>query len=385
MAPTQTEIAVGRSVTPLFIGHDVYRGSSYGGGHPLAIPRVPSTTDLARALGWLDGPAYRDGPIASRALLERFHSPDYLDALAAAERDGALPEAAVRRYNIGGHENPIFPEVYRRPAAGVGGAVAAARLLATGAADRVYSPGGGTHHGRPDRASGFCFLNAPVIAIHTLLDAGIERVLYVDIDAHHGDGVEDAFGGDGRVLTVSLHEDGRWPRTGAPGCDLVRGVCNLPVPRGFNDTECRALVERAILPLAEAFRAPVTVVLGGADALADDPLARLELSNRALWDLLAAVSVASPRLLLLGGGGYNPWTVARCWAGFWGVLAGHDPWSAPLTGPGRAVLAGLDWQRQRGRPRPARWTETLADPPNEGPVRPEIDALIAMVRGALTA
>ena len=125
---------------------------------------------------------------------------------------GWTPERRAR-YQLGKIDNPIFPEVFRRPATAAGGSILAAELLAEGGI--VYSPAGGTHHGRPDRASGFCYFNDPVLGILAMLDRGLERIFYVDIDAHHGDGVQDAFADDDRVLTVSVHEGARWPYTGA--------------------------------------------------------------------------------------------------------------------------------------------------------------------------
>src|SRR5581483_7506323 len=154
------------------------------------------------------------------------------------------------------------------------------------------------------------------------------------------DGVQDAFAGDPRVLMISIHEEGRWPRTGALADRAGGSARNLPVPSGLNDSELAWLVGRAVLPLARGFAPEVVVLQCGADALADDPMSRLELSNRALWAAVAALRDVAPRLLALGGGGYNPWAVARCWAGVWAVLAGIDP-GAPPTPAALAVLGGL--------------------------------------------
>src|SRR5690606_37637711 len=124
--------------------------------------------------------------------------------------------------------NPLFPGLFERAATSVGGSILAARLALEGRI--AYHPAGGTHHGRPDRASGFCYFNDPAFAILALLEAGLERVLYVDLDAHHGDGVQDAFAADERVHTVSIHEAGRWPGTGAASDTGDGRACNLPVP-----------------------------------------------------------------------------------------------------------------------------------------------------------
>lgn len=364
---------------PVFIGSEVYRGSSYGAKHPLSIPRVSTAIDLSRAMGWLDEGDYLDSPMATPQELARFHTPDYIEALRRAEAAQRIDPATGERYNLGRLENPVFPEMYRRPATGAGSALLAARLLLGGRSDVVYSPAGGTHHGRPARASGFCYVNAPVLGILELLDHGVERVLYVDLDAHHGDGVQDAFAEDERVLTVSVHEDGRWPFTGKAE-DRAGGMArNLPVPPGFNDTELAFLVEAAILPLGRAFRPQVLVLQTGADALADDPLSKLELSNRALWEAVSALLPLAPQAMVLGGGGYNPWSVGRCWAGIWAVLSGFDPSVPPTLGAER-VLRGLTWARAAGRNPPEHWFTTMADDPRPGPLRDPVKRVADLVR-----
>ncbi|MFO1055357.1 MAG: acetoin utilization protein AcuC [Dongiaceae bacterium] len=365
---------------PILIGSEIYRRSSYGGRHPLAIPRVSAALDLIRAMGWLDERDYRDSPVATPAELARFHDPAYVAALQAAERQGGAAAAVRERYNIGRNGNPIFPEIFRRPATACGATLMAARLLAGGGI--VYNPAGGTHHGRPDRASGFCYLNDPVLGILALLDAGLRRVYYVDVDAHHGDGVQDALSADPRVLVLSIHERGRWPNSG-PAEDRGGGQArNLPVPPGFCDAELDWLTEAVVLPLGERFAPEAVVLQAGADALADDPMSGLALSNRAIWRVAARLRGLAPRLLVLGGGGYNPWSVARCWAGLWATLAGHAP-DAPLTAAAAAVLAGLSWQHRMGREPPARWRESIADPAQQpAAVRPEIRTLGMAVLGS---
>ena len=248
----------------------------------------------------------------------------------------------------------------------------AARLTADGGV--VHVPGGGTHHGRPDRASGFCYLNDPVLAILTWLDRGLSRIVYLDIDAHHGDGVQDAFAGDPRVLTISVHEAGRWPGTGAAE-DRAGGVArNLPVPPGFNDSEMRWLLEQAILPLVAGHRPEAILLQAGADGLEEDPLAKLSLSNNAHIGVVAAMMGQVDRLVVTGGGGYNPYTVGRCWACLWATLNGL-PIPDRVTLAAEAVLGGLTYTRAAGRNPPTHWLTTLRDTPREGPVRDEIMCL----------
>src|SRR5258708_5817841 len=297
--------------SPILIGSEIYRHSVYGPKHPLSIPRVSSTLDLIDAMGWLDRERYVDSSVATSAEAARFRAPDYIEALRRAEAEGSVDAETKARYNIGRNGNPVFPEIFRRPATACGATLAAVDLLAAGGI--VYSPAGGTHHGRPDRASGFCYFNDPVLGILKMLDRGLERILYIDLDAHHGDGVEDAFALDDRVLTVSVHEAGRWPNTGAAGERRGGMARNLPVSAGFNDSELGFIVEEALLPLGRWFRPEALLIQCGADALADDPQSGLMLSNRALWSAVGRLAGLAPRLLVLGGAGYHPWSAPPSW------------------------------------------------------------------------
>lgn len=353
--------------SPLFIGSEIYRGSSYGAKHPLSIPRVPTVIDLCRALGWLQKSQYINSPRAKPAALVSFHTPDYIAALQAAEATLDVSEPTRKRHHIGTLTNPVFPEIFRRPATAAGGSLMAAELLLTGGI--VYNPGGGTHHGMADHASGFCYLNDPVLAINSFLKQGLSRIAYVDIDAHHCDGVAAAFHGDPRVLMISTHEENRWPFTGDLHDRAGSHAINLPLRKGINDTEFAFIVETLLLPAVQDWRPEVIVLQCGADAVREDPLARLALSNLSHWRVVKALKQMAPRFLVLGGGGYNPWTVGRLWAGVWATLNSFEM-PDRLPEPARAVLAGLNWNRQRGE-RPDYLVDTLRDRPRDGRIHEE--------------
>jgi acetoin utilization protein AcuC len=243
----------------------------------------------------------------------------------------------------------------------------------------VFNPGGGTHHGMPDRANGFCYLNDAALAILSLKRAGVGRIAYVDLDAHHCDGVEHGFAADPEVTIVSVHEQGRWPFTGALTDRGAGTVWNLPVPKGFNDTEFAAVLNEVILPVVADARPSAIVVQCGADAVEEDPLSRLSLSNRSHFRAVVALRAIAPRLLVLGGGGYNPWSVARCWTGVWGVLSRQElPDRLPVDAA--EVLAPLPWPRKARFTPPEAWITTLVDPPREGPLRDEVRERIAMLK-----
>jgi acetoin utilization protein AcuC len=361
---------------PIFIGSDIYRRTGFGRNHPLAIPRVVTVMDLCARLGWLDG-RFVDSPRASEDELARFHDPAYIAAVREASAAQQTTPEARERYGLGSAENPIFPGLFERATTACGGSILAAKHVLNGGGV-AYHPSGGTHHSWRDRARGFCYFNDPVLCLYALLDGGLSRVYYVDLDAHHGDGVEEAFADDDRVFTLSIHEERRWPHSGRAE-DRRGGLArNLPVPRGFNDSELEYLMETAVLPLGRAFAPEAVVVICGADNLKGDPLSKMELSNVALWRAVGHLIRLSPRAVVLGGGGYNPWNVARAWTGLWGMLNGFSLPEA-LPADAEAILRGLR-SDLIDDDIPDAWFTTLVDAANPGPLR---DAVKAVARLAL--
>ncbi|WP_295312990.1 acetoin utilization protein AcuC [Roseobacter sp.] len=352
---------------PLFIGAEIFRHSSYGRWHPLRVPRVSTVMDLSRALGWLPSAQFITAPRAKPKALEVWHTPDYLAALQRVEATQLATGTDTARHDIGSVTNPVYPEIYRRPATAAGGSLLAGELLREGGV--IYNPPGGTHHGMPDRANGFCYLNDPVLAMLSLRRGGVRRIAYVDIDAHHCDGVAVGFHGDAECLMISVHEERLWPRTGPLEDDAGGSAINMPVPRGLNDSEMAFIRDALIVPRVTAFRPDAIVLLCGADGVEEDPLAHLCLSNNAHWAVLEALMGLAPRLLVLGGGGYNPWSVGRLWTGVWATLNGHTiPDRLPPAA--EAVLRGLRFEgNRRGKNPPVHWFTTLRDAPRNGPVR----------------
>ncbi len=358
----------------LLAGAELYRQSSYGSGHPLAIARVSATLDLIAALRWCDPAQYRVAPLARPDQLAGFHDPGYIRVVQRAEQRQRVPAVDRARHHVGANGNPVFREVYRRPATSSGATLAALDWLDEPGV--VYSLPGGTHHAMADRAAGFCYFNDAVLALRKALAGGMARVAYLDLDAHHGDGVEAGIGADPRVLCVSIHEAGRWPHSGAALRPAGTRVRNLPVPAGFHDADLRCLIDAVVVPLLRDWQPELLIVQGGCDALADDPMSGLALSNGALWAAVAAVRDLAPRVIVTGGGGYNPWAVARCWAGIWATIAGHQiPDQVPAAA--QAVLRGLSWRHRLGREPPEHWFTTLADPLRPGPVSAAVRDLIA--------
>lgn len=355
-----------------FVDHPAFAAPAWRNLHPLAFSRHSALMRLCRAQGWLDSAEVAQAFLPDRATLMRFHDASYVDALDRAAGSGKVTAQDRSRHGFGTMENPIFPGLFDRARATVGGAIVAAQIALGGRI--AFHPAGGTHHGRSDRASGFCYFNDPAFAIITLLDAGAAPVLYLDLDAHHGDGVECLMGGDPRVRLVSIHEQGRWPHSGTQASPGPANAINIAVPRALNDSELEWLMTEVLAEIARKVRPAAVVVTAGADCLRGDPLSAMELSNRAFWRAVECAVGWAPRAVVLGGGGYNPWTVSRGWAGLWAVLSGRDP-SAPATAAARRLLAGYESDLIDEDEVAADWLRTIADEPRPGAVRDEIREL----------
>ncbi|MDG4785801.1 acetoin utilization protein AcuC [Micromonospora sp. WMMD1102] len=318
------------------------------GDHPLDPVRVELTMALARELGVLDRPGVRlvaPSP-ADDAALARVHRPDYLDAVRAAPSDPLFSG-----YGLGTPDNPIFDGMHEASALVAGASLAAAEAVWRGEARRAVNVAGGLHHAMPSRAAGFCVYNDPAVAIARLLDLGAERVAYVDVDVHHGDGVQEVFYADPRVLTVSLHETplalfpgtGFSDETGGPGAE--GSAVNLPLPPGTGDAGWLRGFHATVPALLRAFRPQILVTQCGADSHRLDPLADLRLSvdgQRASYLALRALAdeLCEGRWVATGGGGYAlVEVVPRAWTHLLAVATGEPVAPDALTPPAWRALA----------------------------------------------
>ena len=368
------ELKETNSAKAILIGSEVYRNSQFGGKHPLSIPRVSAVLDLVRAIGICDKEEYKTGPCAKPELLKSFHTADYIAVLKKTEVSQKISEKDAKTYNIGSLSNPVFPEMFKRPATSVGSSLLAADLVANGG--RAYSLGGGLHHGMTGYANGFCFLNDLAFAINRLRDLGVQRIAYIDLDAHHCDGVAAAFPEDENLFVVSTHERKRWPFTGGLDENIPDRFLNVPLPSHCNDSEFMFVFEKLVLPLLDRFQPEALIIQGGADALVEDPMSRLCLSNQVIFKILSILLGFSQRVLLTGGGGYNPWTVARLWTGFWALISGR---TIPEVLPNQAteLLRSLSWQRQT-KPKEI-MLNSIYDVPMEGQLRDEVSDIVKKV------
>ncbi len=298
----------------------------FGPQHPMNPIRVDLTMALARELGVLDAPgvSVKGFEPADDALLRLVHDADYLDAVRREELDVAR--------GLGLDDNPVFPGMHDASALVAGASVAAARAVWTGEARHAANIAGGLHHAMRGAASGFCVYNDPAIAIAWLLEQGAQRVAYVDVDVHHGDGVQAAFYDDPRVLTISLHESPRtlFPGTGLPNETGAEGTAvNVALPPGTGDRHWLRAFDAIVPPLLRRFEPEILLTQHGCDSHELDPLAHLMLSvdgQRAAYEALhrLAHETAGGRWILTGGGGYElVHVVPRAWTHLLAEASGH--------------------------------------------------------------
>lgn len=297
----------------------------FGEGHPLGPIRVELTVELIRALGLIDGQrvveVLPELPAEDEVL--RLHRPDFVRAVQRVSADPTI--TADWQFGLGPGDNPIFPRMHEASLDVCGASKEAARQVWEGLADHAFNPAGGLHHAMPDRAAGFCIYNDPAVAIDWLLEHGAERVVYIDVDVHHGDGVETMFADDPRVLTISLHESGRFlfPGTGASedigGPGAPGSSANVPFFPGTTGDVWTASFDAVVEPLVRGFAPDVLVTQLGCDTHATDPLAHLALTVDDFGQIVhrlhrLAHDVCAGRWVAMGGGGYQ-WVqvVPRSW------------------------------------------------------------------------
>ncbi|WP_328318943.1 acetoin utilization protein AcuC [Streptomyces sp. NBC_00388] len=303
----------------------------FGPGHPMDPVRLALTMGLVRAYGLDSAVDVVSARPAGESTLRLVHRADYLDAVRAASAD---PASADVSYGLGTADDPAFAGMHEVSALIAGQSVGAAEAVWRGDTDHAVNFTGGLHHAMPGAASGFCIYNDAALAIARLLELGAERVAYVDVDVHHGDGVQEAFRDDPRVLTVSLHEHPRtlFPGTGFPtetGEGAGEGTAvNLPLPAGTGDAGWLRAFHAVVPELLADFRPQVLVSQHGADTHFEDPLAHLAVSLDAQRAVQAACHELAHeyadggRWVALGGGGYAVADVVpRSWTHLVGIAA----------------------------------------------------------------
>ena len=307
----------------------------FGPGHPMSPLRVDLTMRLAEELGVLEHLRMVEAPIADDDLIATVHHRSLIEAVTRCGTEGG--EDA--EHGLGTDDDPVFRDMHRAAAHVVGATVEAFRQVASGESLHSASIAGGLHHAMPDRSAGFCIYNDIAVGIQTLLDQGYQRIAYVDVDVHHGDGVERIFYDDPRVLTISLHETGQmlFPGTGFPhdtgGPDAEGTAVNVALPPGTADAGWLRAFHAVVPPVLRAWEPEILVTQHGCDSHMEDPLAHLMLSvdgQRAAYLALheLAHEVAEGKWVVTGGGGYALVDVVpRAWTHLLAIVAGQplDP------------------------------------------------------------
>lgn len=325
------------------------------GDHPMSPVRLDLTVRLARELGVLDRLDVLAPKAADENQLLEVHDRDYLAAVRQASENPGFSG-----YGLGTDDDPVFPHMYEASALIAGGSAQAALSVWDGHVDHAVNIAGGLHHAMRDKASGFCIFNDVVLAIRTLLAGGARRVAYVDIDVHHGDGVQAAFYDDPRVTTISIHQDGRtlFPGTGMPDevgeGDASGTAVNIALPPGTGDNGWLTAFEAVVPSVLRAVRPDVLVTQCGCDTHHEDPLALLELSVDGQRTAIArlhelAHEVADGKWIAYGGGGYG---VIRCVPRTWTHLL--------------AEVSGTPVRPDT--PVPGAWIRTVRDRGVQGPL-----------------
>jgi acetoin utilization protein AcuC len=380
----------------LVLWDEALLGYNLGRDHPLHPVRLELTVALARELGVLDRPGVRVAKpqSASDALLELVHDSSYLNAVRRAPDD--MMGRLGLRYGLGTDDNPVFERMHESSALITGATLDAARAVHEGTAQHAVNLAGGLHHAMRDRASGFCVYNDPAVAIAWLLTQGVSRIAYVDIDAHHGDGVQAAFYVDPRVLTISLHESGYtlFPGTGFPteigGGEATGSAVNVALPAGTADGGWLRAFHAVVPPLLREFRPEIMLSQHGCDSHRLDPLADLMLTvdgqqaaHSALHDL--AHEICGGRWIAVGGGGYEVvQVVPRSWTQLLAVATGGALDPSTEVPPGwREFVATRSKQ-----PPPALLGDGTAPSyshwePGEGDVDSPLDLAVAATRRAV--
>ncbi len=300
--------------------------------HPLTPERVLLTLDLIEAYGLDRLPNVHriDCRAATSGEVGLVHTAEFIDA---TQRAGHGEDGPWSRYGYGPGDNPIFPNMHEAGALVVGATLSAADDVLADRAQHAFNPSGGLHHAMPNRAAGFCVYNDVAIAIAWLLQRGVERIAYVDVDVHHGDGVQEVFYSDPRVMTASIHEFDQWffPGTGdrdETGIGEGTGTAvNVPLQGSSGDERWLEGLRAELLPRVRDFAPQVLVTQLGADTHATDPLATLQLTTRSYREAARelhelAHKVCDGRWLATGGGGYSLTAVPRAWTIYFAEMCG---------------------------------------------------------------
>jgi acetoin utilization protein AcuC len=321
-----------QKVGSIFVYSNDMAWFDFGPDHPYKPERAIKAYDLCTRYGVMKQPWIKilePKPLV-KSLLMLFHEADYIRILEEASAGEVRPE--MLEHGLGSEDNPIVSGIYEWSLRAAGGTHEAMGRIMNGDALVAFNPLGGFHHGMPDHGEGFCYINDIAITIMDFLNRWPEqRIAYVDFDAHHGNGVQEAFYAEPRVFFISLHETGRtlYPWSGSEkeiGNAAGKGfTVNFPLEPGSDDDVYDSVLDDVVFPLLRSFSPDIIVAQIGADILLSDPLTHLKMTNNTYQRAIRGIKELCPKILALGGGGYDLYRTARCWTLAWSILNGVEP------------------------------------------------------------
>lgn len=314
----------------ILVYSDSLASTEYSPSHPFKPARARQMLDLLERYTLIheNNQQIVEPETLDRKQLHTFHTADYIEALEKTEKGEMTYESL--KYSLGTGDNPVFKGMNDLALKASGATYKGAELILSGDACFCFNPVGGFHHAMRSRAGGFCYVNDIAIAIIKMLETA-NRIAYIDIDVHHGDGLQDAFYSDPRVLTISIHESGRslFPGTGFED-ELGEGDAygynvNIPLLNQSDDEVYMSAFNEVVPPLLKKFNPEIVVLQTGGDGHRDDPLANLNLTTNSYTEIYKSIKDLSPKILAAGGGGYNFYKTAVIWALAWAGLCGLTP------------------------------------------------------------
>ncbi|GAB6066095.1 acetoin utilization protein AcuC [Aquifex pyrophilus] len=370
------------------IGSLRYARYKYPKNHPLKIPRVSLLLMFLNAMNLLDDEELIESRPATMEELLLFHERDYIETLMEAERCQCVPNGARERYNIGSYENPVSYAMFSGSCLATGSTIQAIEEFLKG--NRVFNPAGGMHHAFKNKANGFCYINDPAVGIEYLRKKkGFKRILYIDLDAHHCDGVQEAFYDTDEVFVLSLHQS---PEYAFPfergyleetGDGKGRGYnLNIPLPKGLNDDEFLYALEKSLEIVKEVYEPEIYILQLGTDPLLEDYLSKFNLSNIAFLRAFNLVRESFGEGIYIGGGGYHPYALARAWTLLWCELSEREV-PERLTPEAFELLKSIEFEEFDDEVDRSYMFESLRDPYRGGKIRKEVKEIIERARSLI--
>jgi len=366
------------------IGSLKYRDLRYTKNHPLRIPRVSLLMEFLRTMDLIEEDELMESREAHYEELLLYHKEDYIRALQEADACMCVKRHHRERYNIGTYENPVSPAMWRGSLLATGSSIQAAEIFLKGGI--AFNPAGGMHHAYPDRANGFCFINDPAITIEFLKRQGIKRILYIDLDAHHCDAIQDYYYEDDSVFVLSLHQSPEYAFPFKSGFleEIGRGRgkgfnMNVPLPKGTKDRDYLYALEESLKIVKEIFEPEVYVLQLGTDTLREDYLSKLELSNAGFLRAFDMIREAFGEGIYIGGGGYHPIALVRAWTVLWCRMSGREI-PTEIKPNAKEVLLRVEFEEFDDEEDRSYMYNRLLDELNNEPVKQEVKSLMEKIK-----